>query len=76
MKNPLCLFKLHNWSYKKEKHPVTNHPSGREFVRIIVRECEWCGERHQHLLPRENKKLSDWKKCNFDEKSCVEFNNL
>lgn len=76
VKNPLCLLHLHNWRYKKEKHPVTNHPAGREVVRVIVRECVWCNERQQHLLPRENKKLSDWKKCNFDEKSCLEFKNL
>jgi hypothetical protein len=71
-----CLISFHNWVYKREKHPIKNHPSGRENVRVLIRECKWCGHREQHMLPRENKRLSDWKKCCFDENSPVEFQNL
>ena len=52
MVTPFCYIGLHNWEYKKEKHPVTNHPEGREFIRVIVRECQWCGHREHHHLPR------------------------
>ena len=60
MKTPFCHIGLHNWEYKKEKHPVTNHPEGREFIRVIVRECVWCGHREHHHLPRLNRKFSNW----------------
>jgi hypothetical protein len=47
-----CILGLHSWKYKREKHRVTNHPEGREFVRVVVRECEVCGHREHHLLPK------------------------
>ena len=47
-----CIFKIHTWKYKREKHKVTNHPSGREFVRVPVRECSICGHREHHILPK------------------------
>ena len=60
MVTPFCYIGIHNWEYKKEKHPVTNHPEGREFIRVIVRECQWCGHREHHHLPRINKKFHKW----------------
>lgn len=77
MRNPLCLIKLHNWKYRKEKHKVENHPKEREFVRVVVRECKWCGHREHHLLPRVNKKFGNWE--NFDDISAndsIKFERL
>ena len=37
MKPPFCYIGLHNLEYNKEKHTVTNHPDGREFIRVFVR---------------------------------------
>ncbi len=47
-----CIIGLHSWKYKREKHKVINHPEGREFVRVPVRECEVCYHREHHLLPK------------------------
>ena len=60
-----CYIGLHNWTYKKEKHKVVNHPDNREYVRAIVRECKVCGHREHHLLPRVEKKMSNW--TNWDK---------
>lgn len=60
MKTPFCHIALHNWEYRKEKHKCTNHPDGREFIRVIVRECKWCGHREHHRLPRIDKKFNKW----------------
>lgn len=77
MKNPLCYIGVHSWKYSKEKHNVTDHPCGRDFVRVFVRECKSCGHREHHLLPRENKRLDKWE--NFDhigKDSPVNFKEL
>ena len=55
-----CFLGIHNWEYKKEKHPVVDHPSGRDTVRVLIRECSSCGHREHHLLPRVDKKLDKW----------------
>lgn len=65
MKTPFCYIGIHNWEYSKERHNVINHPSGRESIRIIVRECKWCGHREHHSLPRVGGKFTLWK--NFDD---------
>lgn len=58
-----CFLRFHSWKYKREKHRVTNHPEGRETVRIAVRVCEVCGHREHHLLPK-HKGFTRW--VNFD----------
>ena len=58
-----CIITFHSWKYKREKHKVTNHPEGRDCVRIPVRECEVCGHREHHLLPK-HKGFTRW--VNFD----------
>jgi hypothetical protein len=50
MKKLLCLFSFHNWQYKKEKHPVSDHPKNRANIYIKVRECKRCGKRQQSGL--------------------------
>ena len=65
MINPFCYIGAHNWEYRKEKHKCTNHPEGREFIRVIVRECQWCGHREHHSLPRIGGKFTKWK--SFDD---------
>lgn len=47
-----CIFALHDWKYKREKHKIINHPEGRDVVRVAVRECEICGHRQHHILPK------------------------
>lgn len=77
MKTPFCYIQLHNWKYSKEKHKVDGHPNNREYVRVVVRECKWCGHREHHELPRINKKFGTWK--NFDDISkedSIKFNRL
>ena len=65
MKTPFCYVGIHNWEYRKERHNVINHPSGRESIRVIVRECKWCGHREHHSLPRVGGKFTLWR--NFDD---------
>jgi hypothetical protein len=65
MKTPFCYIGIHNWEYRKERHNVINHPSGRESIRVIVRECKWCGHREHHSLPRVGGKFTLWR--NFDD---------
>lgn len=60
-----CFFGLHNWEYRREKHKVINHPSNRDTVRTIVRECKCCGHREHHILPRKKKKFTNWE--NWDK---------
>jgi hypothetical protein len=52
MITPFCYIGIHNWEYRKEKHKVENHPQGRDVIRVVVRECHWCGHREHHLLPK------------------------
>jgi hypothetical protein len=65
MKTPFCYIGIHNWEYRKERHNVINHPSSRESIRVIVRECKWCGHREHHSLPRVGGKFTLW--GNFDD---------
>ncbi len=77
MKSPLCYIGLHFWEYRKEKHQCTGHPNGREFVRVIVRECTCCGHREHHPLPRIGKTLNLWK--SFDDvgkNDCIDIKRL
>jgi len=55
----------HNWEYRREKHNVEGHPQGRDVIRVIVRECKWCGHREHHSLPRVGRKFTLWK--DFDD---------
>lgn len=65
MKNPFCYIAAHNWEYRREKHKVENHPHNREFIRVVVRECKWCGHREHHSLPRVGGKFTLWR--SFDD---------
>ena len=47
MISPFCYIAIHNWEYRREKHKVENHPLGRDVIRVVVRECKWCGHREQ-----------------------------
>lgn len=77
MKNPFCFIGLHYWKYKKEMHPVVGHPNGREVVRVIVRECKFCGHREHHLLPRIDKKFDKWESFDhISQNDTVEFKEL
>lgn len=65
MISPFCHISLHYWRYSREKHKVEGHPNDREFIRVVVRECKWCGHREHHRLPRVGRKLTTWK--SFDD---------
>jgi hypothetical protein len=77
MINPFCFIGCHNWEYRKEKHPVTNHPKGLPTIRVVVRECQWCGHREHHSLPRVGKKFTQWK--TFDDigkEDCIDIKRV
>lgn len=77
MKTPLCFLDIHFWEYRKEKHECVGHPLGRNFVRVFVRECKYCGHREHHLLPKVDCKLTFWK--SFDDigkNDCVDIKRL
>jgi hypothetical protein len=77
MKSPFCYINLHSWKYTKEKHNVIGHPSGRDVIRVLVRECKFCGHREHHLLPRIEGKLTEWESFDhIDKNSTVEFKQL
>jgi hypothetical protein len=65
MINPFCYIGAHNWEYRREKHNVEGHPLGREVIRVVVRECKWCGHREHHTLPRVVRKFTQWR--DFDD---------
>lgn len=72
----LCYFGIHFWRTIKEKHKVINHPSQREYIRIIVRECEICGKR-QHNVKRSDKRFGlSWKNCTFDKDSIINIKEI
>ena len=77
MTTPFCFIGLHNWEYRKEKHQCTNHPQGRDVIRVVVRECKWCGHREHHTLPRVEKKFTQWK--SFDDigkEDCIDIKRV
>ena len=77
MKSPFCYIGLHNWKYIREKHNVIGHPSGRDVVRVLVRECKYCGHREHHMLPKINGNYHTWE--SFDDVSkneTIEFKKL
>ena len=77
MKSPFCFIGLHNWKYSKELHNVIGHPSGRDVVRVLIRECKCCGHREHHLLPRLDRKLNKWESFDHVKKDeTVEFKEL
>jgi len=72
-----CFFGLHNWSLKREKHLCKNHPNDRKEIRVIVRECKWCGHREHYSLPRVDRKFTSWR--SFDDigiSDCVDIKRL
>ena len=77
MMNPFCHIGCHNWEYRKEKHEVKNHPKGLPTIRVVVRECKWCGHREHHSLPRVGKKFTQWK--SFDDigkEDCIDIKRV
>jgi len=77
MINPFCYISCHNWEYRKEKHKCTGHPQGRDVVRVIVRECKWCGHREHHPLPRVGRKFTLWKSFDDIKKDdCIDIKRL
>jgi len=77
MINPFCYIGAHNWEYRKEKHECKNHPKGLPTIRVVVRECKWCGHREHHMLPRINGKFTTWKTFDdISEGDCIEFKRL
>jgi hypothetical protein len=77
MISPFCYIAIHNWEYRREKHKVENHPLGREFIRVVVRECKWCGHREHHTLPRVGKKFTLWKSFdNIGKDDTIKFEQL
>jgi hypothetical protein len=72
-----CYIGIHNWIYKREKHPIEDHPSGRNVVRVLIRECKCCGHREHHLLPRINGKLTKWMNWdNIKENDIINYKQL
>lgn len=77
MTTPFCFIGLHNWEYRKELHKVINHPSGRDTIRVIVRECKWCGHREHHMLPRVGGRFHKWENWdNVSKDASIEFKRL
>ena len=77
MITPFCYIGCHNWEYRKEKHKCTGHPQGRDVVRVIVRECKWCGHREHHPLPRVGRKFTLWKSFDDIKKDdCIDIKRL
>lgn len=77
MKSPFCFVGIHFWEYRKEKHQCTNHPLGRNVIRVVVRECTCCGHREHHELPRIGRKLNSWKSFdNIGINDCVDVEKL
>ncbi len=77
MINPFCYISCHNWEYRKEKHQCTNHPHGRDVIRVVVRECKWCGHREHHSLPRVGRKFTIWKSFDDVKKDdCIDIKRL
>ena len=77
MKTPFCYIGAHNWEYRRERHSVENHPSGRETVRVIVRECKWCSHREHHALPRLGGRFGNWQSFNDIKKDdTINFERL
>lgn len=73
---PLCFLGIHFWNTEKEKHKVINHPTQREFIRIIVRHCNTCGKRQ--YVKRGSKKIFGfpWKNCTFDKDSTINLKEI
>lgn len=70
-----CFLGIHFWNTVKEKHKVTDHPNGREYVRIVVRECEDCGKRqYRRIIPTIFGYR--WKKCTFNKNSEIKFSEV
>lgn len=63
LKKIFCIFGLHHWKYKREKHKVENHPTERQYIRVLIRECKICGHREHHINPK-NLGLVSWE--NYD----------
>jgi hypothetical protein len=46
-------------------------------IRVVVRECKWCGHREHHSLPRVGKKFTQWK--SFDDigkEDCIDIKRV
>jgi hypothetical protein len=64
---------IHFWRIFKEKHVVTNHPTQRNSIYIKIRECESCGKRQHHMMPKQNGQHYLWKDCKFGPDSIINF---
>ena len=71
-----CKLGFHRWKTTKEKHSVINHPHNREFIRIIVRECQFCGERQRWFVSTEISEKGMWKKFNSNFGDVIDIENL
>ena len=76
MKNPLCYLRIHQWEYKREKHPVKNHPTQRDNIYVKIRECNGCGKREHHMLPTRNGRHFSWRKCKFGPNDTITFQRV
>lgn len=50
---------------------------GLPTIRVVVRECKWCGHREHHTLPRVGGKFTKWK--SFDDigkEDCIDIKRV
>ena len=73
--NFLCKIGLHWWKTKREKHEVIDHPKGRKYIRVRVKECKFCGERQYYSLPYNNN-VQKWKPCHFKKNDKIKLDQI
>jgi hypothetical protein len=71
-----CKLGFHLWKTTKEKHSVINHPHNREFIRIIVRECQFCGERQRWIVSDDSHTESRWEPFPFQIGDLINYENI
>lgn len=72
----LCKLGIHDWNIIREKHEVTGHPTGREHIRVVVRECLHCGKRQYRKNLRKSFSAHKWKTCTFDRDAKLNINEI
>lgn len=59
--NVLCKMGLHKYYHYHETKPVVDSPIPIRELKIPIRECNRCGYREHHLMPRANGMWINWR---------------
>lgn len=72
----LCKIGLHNYFHYQETRPVEGLPLRIRKIKVPIRECDRCGYREHHLMPRQNGNYYNWRPYPKEHQEVLRFKKV